>query len=190
MRRTLFFALGASLVLAACSGAPSARTADPLQNPLVAKQHFDDLGQVMVDILMNDQAELAKDGARKSYVEQLKDQATARSKQETAKILTGRSGTFLPAKQAVAGTALLLDGTLYVGVDFATDPGPALRLMLTKAVDPRDVTFPDASALNLGLLRAEFGAQSYAVPKEGEYNAAVLYDTRLKRIYGFAQLGK
>ncbi len=193
MRRFLSFAptLLCTALLTACSpSAPAARTEDPMRNPLAAKQHFDDLGQTMVDMLIHEQKDLAKDAARKSYLEQLKDQATARSKEETAKIVAGRVGTFLPAKQNVTGIALLLESTLYLSVDFATDPGPALHLMLSKAVDPRDVQFPDASAVDLGLLRTEYGAQSYAVPKSNDYQTAVLYDTRLKRIYGFAQLAE
>ena len=68
-----------------------------------------------------------------------------------------------------------------------------MRVYLTTAVDPRGVNFPDASALSLGLLQTPYGAQEYAFDESDsnpEFRTVVLYDTRLERIYGFAQLSK
>ena len=89
------------------------------------------------------------------------------------------------------GQALALEGHLYFGPTFLTLPGPSLHVFMTKAVDPRDVAFPDPSAVDLGLLKTPYGTQSFDMPATVTlpgYRTVVLWDTRLKRLSAFAQL--
>lgn len=65
-------------------------------------------------------------------------------------------------------------------------------MYVSNAVDPRDVNFPDDTAIDLGQLESPYGMQRYSVPGAEEevqqYRTVVLFDKSLERIYGFAQL--
>ncbi len=102
-------------------------------------------------------------------------------------------GPIIAVKEDVTGYVLHLDCTVFFSSDFTTSPGPSLRVFLTTTVDPRDVTFPDKSAVDLGPLQSAYGAQQYSMPGDdsaGALRTFVLFDTRLKSIYGFAQLSQ
>jgi hypothetical protein len=114
---------------------------------------------------------------------------------ESARFIQGQGifGTIIPIKGDTTGIALYVDDTLYLSSDFSSDPGPSIHVYLTTIVDPRDAVFPDASTVDLGELQAVYGAQQYAVPQQkntADLRTFVLYDTKLKMLYGFAQISK
>ena len=89
------------------------------------------------------------------------------------------------------GEVVYVPNMLHFGTKFESSPGVSLRVYLTTVVDPRDVVFPDDTALDLGTLKNAFSAQSYNVPEVENpklYRTAVIWDTKLDRLYGFAQL--
>ncbi len=193
MKHFLPFALLGAVFLTACGGSvASAPSADLIKNPLYTKQYYDDLGQRMVDIIISEDDALKKDPALKTYIGNVKDEATRRSKEANTVIVKGLLGSFVPVKEQPQGHVLVTDSAVYLGADFITDPGPELHVYLTKNVDPRDGTFPGKNDLDLGRLKNPYSAQMYSLPtsQAGPYSTVVLYDTRLKRLYGFAQLAK
>jgi hypothetical protein len=114
--------------------------------------------------------------------------------QEIAKAQHGAlTGNFLTVHELTDGTAMVKDGTLYFSPHFATYPGPDLRVYLSNVVDPRDASFPDESALDLGKLKTPYGIQSYVLTDEqkmSEFRTVVLFDAALHRLYAFAQLSQ
>ncbi len=77
------------------------------------------------------------------------------------------------------------------------EPGPEVYVMISTILDPRSESgasiFPDASAVNLGRLQTPYGAQTYVIPeasKDTVFRTVVLWDKRLERVMGFAQLAQ
>jgi hypothetical protein len=82
---------------------------------------------------------------------------------------------------------------LYLSSDFVSKPGTNLHVYLTTVVDPRDGSFPDPTAIDLGAIQTVYGAQQFAVPKQEKpelLRTFVLWDKGFNRLYGFAQLTK
>jgi hypothetical protein len=102
-------------------------------------------------------------------------------------------GNMIPIGDFAKGDVLYVQGALYFGTLFEIDPLPDLHVFLTTVVDPREVTFPDATAMDLGLLQSAYGAQTYAVPEVDNpllYRTVVLWDTEFGRLHSFGQLAK
>ncbi|TSC57795.1 MAG: hypothetical protein Greene041619_960 [Candidatus Peregrinibacteria bacterium Greene0416_19] len=193
-RGTLVLTLTLALALTACGEtvnmAPQLR--QRLDNPLFAERYWAELTDRLVSIQVNDKS-LSADEARRRLVDSLRIEALKNSQAQTAKRREGLLGRFVMVSDETDGLALLLADTLHLSPEFVTYPGPELRLYLSNANDPRDVSFPDPSARDLGLLQSPYGAQSYTAPAaeaDAPYRTAVLYDRKLRRMYGFAQLGK
>ena len=187
------FIIGLSLALGAC-GRQSAHTSIRAQNenPLTASRYGDELADAMANlVIQNDDA--AKNPAMRKIIDAeiargKKMGTDARMKQDE-----GMKGGIIAVKEEAAGYVLYVDDTLYLPSDFTTKPGPDLHVYLTVAVDPRDVAFPDKTAMDLGEVQNVYGAQRYEVKHQENpmlYRTFVLFDTKLKRIYGFAQLSK
>jgi hypothetical protein len=181
------------LMLASCTAGQSINQSleTSLENPLVAERYYDDLVEQMVDlVLQNDPLstdETTKDIIEETRVEGLKNANEATDEQER-----GKRGVVVSDFGYSIGEVLILDGKLYIGPDFETKPGPDLHAYLSTVLDPRDGSFPDEAAIDLGILANPYGAQIYNLSPEVSENAElrtfVLYDTKLRRIYGFAQL--
>lgn len=190
---TLVLLLTSALLLAACSREPAALSPSQesvLANPLTADRYFKDLVTTMVDLEINEQAALAQNGLTRTVI-RAKERALERAKLAEAQKRQGLLGVFVPVKEDPFGQALLTGTRLYLGTDFATPPGPNLRVYLSTVVDPRDAAFPDPTAVDLGPLQSAYGAQEYRFTTTRdlkEFRTVALYDTALKRIYGFAQL--
>lgn len=162
------------------------------ENPYAASRYGDELADAMANIIIRDEPD-AKDPAKRAIVDREIDKAKQLGNDARSIIARGMKGRMIAVKEEPEGEALYVDDMLYLSTDFFTRPGPNLHVYLTTAVDPRDVTFPDEPALDLGVLQKTFGPQSYSVPKQDKpelYRTFVLYDLDLKRIYGFAQLSK
>ncbi len=194
MKRSTLFLLCLTLGLTACGGsvAMSDDLQTRLQNPLTAKRYWAETVERM-SLLQIHKDKALEDQRTAAVVESAKQDALAKEHEADARIGAGLIGQFLTISEDTEGQALLAEGTLWLGTDFAAYPGLNLHLYLTEAVDPRDAEFPDKTALDLGLLRSPYGAQSYALPEEDKttpYRTAVLWDVRLGRLYGFAQLSR
>ena len=194
MRKTLpALALVASTVLASCGTAVTRNgESSLLDNPLFAEWYYKDLVENMMNLeIQNDP--LVKDAAKKSLIDDTRTSALAKAQEATAKRQRGMYGIINPVSLDAKGQVLLIDGTLYFGPDTTVLPGPSLHVFLSLSLDPRSASgataFPVASDSDLGVLRNPYGASTYAVPANAKNaRSVVLFDTKLKRIYAFAQL--
>lgn len=177
-----------SLMLTACTGATALD--NHFENPLYAEWYYQDLVDEMVELVLREDP-LTKDEKKLSIIDDTRRNALQLQKEAEAQQNEGLMGGFVSDIATTRGEALLLENMLYLGQDFDTIPGPSLRLYLTTAVDPRDAAFPDETAIDLGALKNAYGAQAYALPENDEevnYRTLVLWDEKLERLYGFAQL--
>ncbi len=166
---------------------------DKLRNPLYAEFYFDDLTEQMLTLALQEDPILQEPGVRATV-----DRVRTRSLQRAAVALAaqekGRKGPFLSDRDIVFGDALLLENTLYFGPTFDAAAGPSLQVYLTNAIDPREGEFPDDTAVHLGPIKDNYGAQAFAVPVQPAsasgtpLRTAVIWDDELDLLYGFAQL--
>ena len=161
-----------------------------LQNPLFAEWYYEELVQRMVELEIK-QDPLLQDATKKAVADSTRKEALQKSKEATKKQLQGTMGSLISILEETNGEVLFLNNHLYFGPDFAATPGISLHIFMTTAVDPRDVSFPDETAIDLGPLQSPYDPGMYAVPPVEDpllYRTVVLFDTTLKRIHGFAQL--
>lgn len=189
MKKTSIMVIPLMLLAVGCR--PQPMTLDHwMENPLFAERYAEELVEHMVQlaiqndpVLQDEQKRALADEARRSWLERAQK---ARKLQRE-----GASGQFIPATAYTVGEVLFLGRSLYFGTTFETTPSLSLHVYLTTVVDPRDLDFPDPTALDLGVLQSAYGAQTYAVPKVNDarlYRTVVLRDQELERIIGFAQL--
>ncbi len=185
-----------SIALAGCSSPVSDNQADLLKNPLYARYYYQDQADMMANYdIQNDP--ILQDSEKKGVIESVRMRALEHLKNANAKINASRRGGFMSDTDYASGNAILTDQALYFGQDFNTLPGPETYVYASMLLDPRDgsgtILFPDESAVNLGLLKSPYGAQSYALPTDKEkeaFRTVVLWDKRLERLMGFAQLSQ
>ncbi len=193
MKHARALLLATPLFLAACSGSTPANSVsldESLQNPLFAQRYYTDLSEQMVSLELRKDPILQK-ADKKSLVERTRIQATKHAEEAAARQGKGMNGSLMSPKDLTIGTVTFLDGALFFSTDFIATPGPSLHVYLTNAVDPRDVRFPDETAIDLGALKNPYGAQTYVLSKKDAtrtYRTAVLWDNALGSLYGFAQL--
>lgn len=190
MRTPTIAALAATLLLTACGTIQKTDIASELQNPLTASRYGDELADRLADLIIQKDPVTEKEGIADMLREKIE---TAKNLANAARDVQARGmmGALIPMKQTVLGYGLYVDDVLWLSSDFTSDPGPSVHVYLTTVVDPRDVTFPDDTAIDLGELQSPYGAQGYDVPHQDKpelYRTLVVYDTTLERIYGFAQL--
>ena len=181
----------AALTLSACNNTQFTPDQEALlRNPLYTEGYSESMVDTMVNLeIYNDP--ILEDETVKEYVDSTKETWLKVAKASRAKQREGAKGTFIPMKEYTEGEVLYVDNLVHLSPFFTSTPGPSLHIFLTKAVDPRDVLFPDESALDLGALTVVQGAQSFAVPdveNPAEYLSVVLWDTKLDRLYSFAQI--
>ena len=179
------------LVLSACSSEGTS-ISEQNRNPLTASRYGDELADSMANLIIQEDP-AAKDPELRKVIES--EIARGKSIGEDARAIqrNGWLGGLIGIKGQVSGYALYLPDELYLSSDFMSTPGPSLRVYLTTVVDPRDVAFPDPTAIDIGSLQSVYGAQVYRVPAQQEprkFRTFVIYDTRLEMIYGFAQLSR
>lgn len=192
-RRITPLALIGCIALAGCTSRPNSIGVDRLlRNPLFAERYAENVVDRLVELeiikdpsLEDETAKVFLEEQRKHWLEVARD---ARAKQRK-----GSEGNFIPIGEYAKGDVLSVDHQLHFGTLFEIDPLPSLHVYLTTVVDPRDVRFPDETALDLGPLQTPYGAQTYAVPQVDNpllYRTAVLWDKNLGRLHSFAQLSK
>jgi len=197
MQQPLSLVFLASLLLASC-GSPSAATlqqADTrweqeLQNPLFAERYWDELTERMVNVQLYGE-DAAKDPRKMAVLDEVRRMAVQKSQEVRVAKRDGIMGSFVTVLETTEGLVLLRGHTLSFSPHFFTYPGAALKIYLTTMVDPREGTFPDAGSIEVGRLESPYGAQEYQlaeVLKTEGTRSVVLYDAKLDRLYGFAQL--
>ena len=198
LQPTIFASLLLPLALAACAqpaATPDLTFDQRMRNPLFAERYWDEMADRMANLQISKDP-LMENADKAAIADRARQSAIELSQLSRQKRLEGIFGGFVTVNEATEGYALLVDRTLYLSTTFTTYPGPSLYLFLSPDVDPRESDFPNDNTLALGALQSPYGAQSYTLPalKEGEedpgYRTVVLWDTKLERLYGFAQLSK
>lgn len=192
MRLSSVSIVGIALLLSACASTARTSINRENQNPLTASRYGDELADSMANIVIQDDP-IAKDPAMRAVIDAQitlgkKIADSARTKQEQ-----GMKGGLVQVKNQISGYVLYTDDMLFLSPDFFAVPAADLHIMLTTVVDPRDVMFPDKTTIDLGTIQSAYGAQQYAVPHQDKpelYRTLVLFDRKLQRIEGFAQLSK
>lgn len=165
---------------------------DNLKNPLYAAQYYADLTERMVNLELQEDP-VTKDARKRTIIDQVRKNAVANTQRVASLKQQGQEGILISDSDLARGQVLLLKSTLFFGTDFSTVPGPELHVFLSNVLDPRDGQFPDPTAVDLGVLRDAFGAQSIAIAAStdlSDVRTVALYDTKLGQLYGFAQLSK
>ena len=165
-----------------------------LRNPLVAERYWSGMAEHMADFVRTKDP-ILKDVVKAGIIDAERLRALERVNQARTLIKQGVSGPFktVSLQEDAFGQALLKDSTLFFDTTFEIKPNPSVHVFLTTAVDPRNVAFPDKGSADLGPLQTAFGAQQYEIPQKKmnpAFRTAVLYDTQLDRVIGFAQLNK
>jgi hypothetical protein len=201
MKRFLAPLLISSIALSACGnsvGMPTRDEAlqDHLRNPLYAEYYYDDLTEQMVNLVLQEDP-ILQDSDVRAVVDRTRTRSLEHASLATKAQIKGARGKFIGDRGLAFGEALLLDDVLYIGPTFDSAPGPKLSMYLTTVLDPRDVTFPDDTAVRLGAVKNQYGAHAYDVPTQPEttgtgarLRTAVLWDDELGVLYGFAQLAR
>ena len=180
------------LLLSACS-APSSgsQTLDEnLSNPLFAHRYYIELVDEMVNFHLNNDP-IIKDSAKKAAIDDARISGTKHVEETSRLKQQGLRGSIQSETDRAAGSVLLVNDTLYFGTDFIVSPGPALHVYLTTIVDPRQVRFPDDTAIDLGPVQNPYGAQAFPLPKTDKattYRTVAIWDNALSTFYGFSQL--
>lgn len=190
--KNLSLALPCLLLLSACGNAAAdISLSEQLKNPLYAERYYDSRTDHMVNLILQNDP-LSQDETLKEVIEKYRSESLRQATKATQEQAGGLQGAILSDFSYGRGEVLLLDNTLYIGPDFDIVPGPDLRVYVSTMVDPRDGTFPDESAVELGVLKTAFGAHTYALaesdPPRSDLRSVVFYDRRFNRIYAFAQL--
>lgn len=176
------------LSVALCAGCAQ-QPLPPENNTLLKSQRLEELADTLANIIIMQEPASKDDATREMITAEIAKAKEALAIEQSIQ-KSGLSGPLLSAMESVQGNVLLQNGVLYLSSDFYSRPGIDLHLYLTTAVDPRDVAFPDVTAVDLGEIKFPFGPMAFAVQSENLQNmrTAVLWDTKLKRMYGFAQL--
>ena len=180
------------ILLAGCTSSNSSgpNLEAHLLNPLYAERYYDNLVDRIVELEIQKDPILENE-RKKKIADETRRKALAGAQEAQKKQREGPRGFFIGVQEYAQGETLYLGDTLYLSTTFETDPGPSLHLYLSTIVDPRDTEFPDETTFDLGRLESPYGVQQYAVPEVEDpllYRTAVLWDTKLERLYGFAQL--
>ncbi|TSC59264.1 MAG: hypothetical protein Greene041662_623 [Candidatus Peregrinibacteria bacterium Greene0416_62] len=194
MRRTPFVTgLLLLTALTGCNGGGSAVTIkERLRNPLFAERYAEAMVDRLVELdIANDP--IMEDAGKKAFVDEQRKHWLEVAREGRQRQRLGTQGNMIMIGEYTKGDILYLDNLLYFGTLFEIDPLPSISVFLTSVVDPRDVVFPDETAMDLGPLQSAYGAQTYDVPAVENpllYRTVVLWDTELGRLHSFAQLGK
>jgi hypothetical protein len=163
---------------------------DNLKNPLYAQHYYEDMSEQMVSLELNKDPVL-KDASKKSIVDNARIDATKRAQDAVDLKTKGLNGSIMSDADLAVGSVNVMNNTLYFGTDFIVSPGPSLHVFLSNVIDPRQVHFPDPTAVDLGSIKTAYGAQAYPLPESTTpktYRSLALWDNALGTFYGFAQL--
>lgn len=191
MRSSNTLVLASCFLLVACNQSTT-NISHENENPLTASRYGDELADTLANLIISRDPVIEQPGMEKEISKEI-TKAKAISTRARELLIQGMMGGIIAAGQDASGLALYLDDVLYLSSDFSVDPGPNLHIYLSETVDPRNGDFPDETAVDLGEIQTTYGAQSYAVPPQKKSDALrtlVLWDVKLKKLYGFAQISR
>ena len=191
LKHSVFIAASLAL-LSACSGTAQTSIEEQNRNPLTASRYGDELADSMANMVIQEDP-VSKDPVTRKIIDAEIERGKTIGDDARMKHQEGMRGGFVEIKAEVMGYVLYVDDTVYFSLEFLSEPGADLRVLHTTVVDPRDVAFPDPTSIDLGPLQSVYGAQQYSVPHQEKpelYRTVVIFDKKLKRIYGFVQLSK
>lgn len=188
-------ALIAPLLLVACNnGGTNAQSRESLlKNPLYLELYSEQLVDTMVNLEVYGDP-LIEDEGKKKIADTTKKYWLEEAKKSRKAQRQSSKGNLITMKEYVTGEVILTkDGSaVHFGPSFITTPGPSLHAFISTVIDPRDVEFPDVSAVDLGEITVPYGAQSFypeqKIADALQYRTVVIWDTALERLYGFAQI--
>ncbi len=190
MNKMSTLALALSIILlGGCSGAKSTISSHN-QNPLTASRYGDELADALANLVINEDP-ITKDETMMKVINQQIGEAKKIAADAREMLSEAMQGALIPIQSDAHGFAAYLHDQLFLSSDFSVEPGINLHVYLTQAVDPRDVVFPDTTAIDLGEIQGVYGAQTYQVPHQARpelYRTVVLWDIVLKRLHAFTQL--
>lgn len=182
-----------AISLAGCTDIGDAITTKQwLENPLFAERYAESMVDRLVELDITKDPVMT-DATKKAFIDEERQRWLEVARDARAAQREGVQGNFIPIGEDARGDVLYEHDRLYFGTLFEVDPLPSLHVYLTTVVDPRDVAFPDDTAMDLGPLQTAYGSQFYVVPSVGNpllYRTAVLWDKDLGRLHSFAQLNK
>lgn len=188
--RTLTISLVTACCLLTACNPNTTNIAEQNSNPLTASRYGDELADTLANFIISKDPITEKDGMEE-FINNEIAKAKAISLDAREKQAQGLMGRLISLDNDVIGQALYIDNTLYFSSDFIVDPGPSLHIYLTETVDPRDGVFPDSTAVDLGEAQSSYGAQQYRVSATSDkLRTLVFWDTKLQKMYGFAQLSR
>jgi len=154
-----------SLALVGCG---STRLPDQslMDNPLFVERYADEIVSSFTEMEIQKDP-IMEDESKKDFIKSAKTKWLRVAKEATADQLEGKIGHFLKWEEFAMGEVLFTYPKLYIGPTFETTPGPNLHLYLTTEVDPREIEFPDETAIDIGTPVSPYGAQTYEVPENG-----------------------
>lgn len=182
-----------ALVLAGCATTSDSKDVSLdylLTNPLFAERYADEMVDVLVEFKIQEDP-ILEDKKKADLVEQKRSKWLEVARNATKNQRDGYIGNYIIHKAQGRGEFLYLQDVLFVDSVFNVTPGPNLQMYMTTEVDPRDVEFPDETAIHLGDLKTPYGAHNYNVPAQEDtkaYRTVVIWDADLEQIWGFAQL--
>lgn len=187
-------ALIAPLLLVACNTTTKEQHRESLlKNPLYLELYSEQLVDTMVNLEVYADP-LIEDESKKKIADDTKKYWLAEAKKARKAQRQSSKGSFITMKEYVTGEVMLTkDGSaVHFGPTFTATPGPSVHAFISQTVDPRDVEFPDPTAIDLGEIYVPYGASSF-YPEEKikdviKYRTVVIWDTELERLYGFAQI--
>ncbi len=191
--RTILLCLTTGLMLTACSATQSIKTTsidEQNSNPLTAARYGDRLADALANLIIMKHPVTGKP-ENVAIIQTEIAKAKGISADARQRMAMGKQGAFIPIDGDTLGYALMLNGKLYFSSEFDTKPGVDVHVYLTTVADPRDISFPDKNAVDLGSLQAAYGPQVYAVPTQADaktYRTLVLWERKLKLLYAFVQL--
>lgn len=189
-------ALIAPLLLVACNSNNDlqAQSRDTLlKNPLYLELYSEQLVDTMVNLEVYGDP-LIEDEAKKKIADTTKEYWLAESKKARKAQRQSSKGELITMKEYVTGEVMFTkDGSaVHFGPTFTSTPGPSVHAFISSTIDPRDVEFPDPTAIDLGEILIPYGAQSFypeqRIVDAMKYRTIVIWDTKLERLYGFAQI--
>jgi hypothetical protein len=195
MTKRRFSILLSLMLLAGCSTSSRSTSfgiplEERLENPLYAELFHAELVDRMVELSILEDSILT-DPKKKAVVENTRRAELQHSKDVRKIQREGIGGFFQPMNELGKGEVLYINDMLYFGQDFVTAPGPNLHIFFTTVVDPRNVDFPDETAMDLGPIESPYGSQRYVVPPVENpllYRTVVIWDSALERLWSFAQI--
>jgi hypothetical protein len=184
-------ALIAPLLLTACGGTYNPDQKALLENPLFLEQYAEQMVDTMVNLEINENP-ILEDSAKKDIVDETKEYWLKQSKKARKRQRQSLKGSFITMGEYTEGEVIFTGDTVYFGPTFTSGTGPSVHIFLSKTVDPRDVEFPDETAIDLGELNVPYGAQGFLLSENLQdptaYRTVVIWDTKLELLYAFAQI--